>query len=66
VQGALDQYGSLEKVRTLYDALPEPKRLVPVENADHFFAGKLDDVEAAVRDWVRERHPELKAVRGSP
>jgi hypothetical protein len=66
VQGALDQYGSLEKVRTLYDALPEPKRLVPVENADHSFAGKLDDVEAAVRDWVRERHPELKAVRGSP
>lgn len=64
VQGVQDQYGSRENVRTLMETLPVPKRLVFVDGADHFFAGKLDRVEAAVNEWMVERHPELATARG--
>ena len=64
VQGGQDQYGPLENVSKLVEAMPDPKRFVVVEGADHFFAGKLDQVEKAVADWMKERHPELEATRG--
>jgi len=59
IQGSRDQYGARETVEALVSRLPEPKRAVFVQGADHFFAGKLDRVEAALRDWMVERHPEL-------
>lgn len=65
VQGGQDQYGSLENVRALMEKLPEPKRLIIVENADHFFEGKLDQVNGAVSEWMNERHPELESARGA-
>jgi len=55
VQGSKDQYGSRENVEMLFAALLEPKHLVLVEGADHFFAGKLHEVDAALRAWMRER-----------
>ena len=63
VQGARDQYGSEENVRKLVAASPEPKQLVFVDGADHFFAGKLDEVDDAVGEWTTQRHPELAALR---
>jgi hypothetical protein len=65
VQGGQDQYGSQETVRALLETLPEPKRLVVVENADHFFEGKLDQVNRAVSEWMVERHPKLASARGA-
>lgn len=65
VQGGQDQFGSLENVGKLVEAMPDPKRLVVVEGADHFFAGKLGQVEKTVGDWMKERHPELEATRGT-
>jgi hypothetical protein len=65
VQGGQDQYGSQENVRVLMETLPEPKRLVIIENADHFFEGKLDHVNGAVSGWIIERHPELESARGA-
>jgi len=32
----------------------EPKRLVIIPEADHFFAGHLDRMRIALSDWVRE------------
>jgi alpha/beta superfamily hydrolase len=46
-------------VETLVESLPGDNRLVVVEGAEHFFAGKLDKLDAAIRDWLQERHPEL-------
>jgi len=57
VQGAQDQFGSRENVESLFSTLPEPKRLVLVENADHFFTGKLDEVGAAISAWMDESNP---------
>lgn len=65
VQGEHDQYGSAEKMRALYSAVPEPKQLVVVPGADHFFTGKLDKVESAVNEWMHLRHPELAATRST-
>jgi alpha/beta superfamily hydrolase len=58
IQGGNDQFASREKVETLFAALPEPKKLVFVENADHFFTGKLDQMTAALGAWVDERYPD--------
>ncbi len=39
IQGGNDQFGSRANVEALFATMPEPKRLVIVEGADHFFAG---------------------------
>jgi alpha/beta superfamily hydrolase len=57
VQGGNDQFGSREKVEAFFATLPGSKRLVFVENADHFFTGKLDQMAAAIAAWLDERHP---------
>jgi uncharacterized protein len=51
IQGGHDQYGARVGIEALYATLAEPKRLVIVEDADHFFTGKLDEVGAAIDDW---------------
>jgi uncharacterized protein len=61
LQGGNDQFGSREKLETLYATLPEPKRLVVFDGADHFFAGALPKVGQAVEEWVQERHATPKA-----
>ena len=53
IQGANDEHGSRERVEALFTTLTEPKQLVIVPDADHFFAGKLDQVESAIRDWMQ-------------
>lgn len=65
VQGGSDQFGSQQNVNELFDALPEPKKLVIVEGADHFFTGKLDQMTAAIGAWLDERYPDRIAVLDS-
>jgi alpha/beta superfamily hydrolase len=57
VQGGDDEFGSRENVEALFATLPEPKKLVIVEGADHFFSGQLDRVAIAINDWLDSRHP---------
>jgi hypothetical protein len=62
VHGANDEHGEIAKVEVLVESLPGENRLVVVGGADHFFAGKLDQVDAAIRNWLRNRHPEIAAA----
>jgi alpha/beta superfamily hydrolase len=55
VQGEDDEFGGGERIAALVQPLPEPKRLVIVPGADHFFTAKLDAVHAAVADWAAGR-----------
>lgn len=55
VQGGNDEHGAIEKVRTLVASLPGENQLVVIEGADHFFAGKLDRLTAAVSNWFADR-----------
>jgi alpha/beta superfamily hydrolase len=53
VSGDHDQYANAEQLERVVSELPEPKRLVIVPG-DHFFAGHLDEMRAAVGNWLRE------------
>jgi len=55
VHGSDDEYGALEKVKTLVASLPGENHLVVVEGADHFFKGKLDQVDRAITSWIAGR-----------
>jgi hypothetical protein len=52
IQGARDEFGSAVKVSELYDSLAEPKQIHWVQGADHFFAGKLDEVQEVLRQFL--------------
>jgi uncharacterized protein len=55
LQSTHDQYGSRERTEALYEKLPQPKKLVFIESADHFFAGNLPQMGEAFGEWLRER-----------
>jgi alpha/beta superfamily hydrolase len=59
VHGSNDEHGDVRKVESLVASLPGEKRFVVVPGADHFFAGKLDELDRAITSWLRGRHPEL-------
>ncbi len=54
IHGALDTLIPVEKVEGIYSELPEPKKLVKIEGADHFFTGKLDELAGVVRGLTQE------------
>ena len=54
VSGARDQFGPRAKLEALLAALPEPKKLVVIEGADHFFEGRLRELREAIEAWVRD------------
>ena len=54
VSGARDQYGPRAKLEQLVNSLPEPKKLVLIEGADHFFAGRLRELREAIEKWAKE------------
>jgi uncharacterized protein len=61
VQGSADHFGAVEKVTRLAASLPGENHLVVVKGADHFFSGKLDQLDAAITTWLetsvfRPRH----------
>ena len=53
VQGERDQYGPLSTLLPWYAALPEPKRLIVVPGADHFFTEQQAELRAAVSGYFR-------------
>ena len=59
VHGANDQFGARTKVEEVIASLQGEKRLVVVEDADHFFAGHLEEFNAAIAAWLTKRHPSL-------
>jgi alpha/beta superfamily hydrolase len=59
VHGSNDKFGARKKVEEVVAPLPGENRLVVVEDADHFFAGHLDEFNAAIANWLMERHPAL-------
>lgn len=60
VSGSRDQFGPRAKLEQLVNSLPEPKKLVIIESADHFFEGRLREMRDAVELWIRE------TIEGNP
>ena len=59
VQGTEDSFGPKLQVESLFQALPEPKWIHWVEGADHFFTGRLDEMESAVTAFLQEVRGEM-------
>jgi hypothetical protein len=54
VSGSRDQFASPDRLQGLVQSLPEPKKLVIIEAADHFFEGRLREMREAVESWTKE------------
>lgn len=52
VQGEHDEFGNGDAIKRFVATLPEPKALVVVPGADHFFTGKTAALAAAVSEWL--------------
>ena len=54
VSGGNDQFGPRHELEQLVARVPEPKKLVIIEGADHFFSGHMTEMKRAIEEWVRE------------
>jgi alpha/beta superfamily hydrolase len=57
VHGDRDEFGRAESVRALAASLPPQSQAQVriIENADHFFEGRLDEMKLAITAWIIER-----------
>jgi uncharacterized protein len=55
VQGALDRFGDGAAIARLAAGLPPPCTVRVVDDADHFFHGRLDVLQETVASWVAGR-----------
>src|SRR5438270_312137 len=53
VSGGRDQYGPRAELERVVAAAAEPRQLVIVEGADHFFESRLQEVRNAITTWMR-------------
>jgi alpha/beta superfamily hydrolase len=54
VSGDRDQYGSRAELEKLTASLRDPKKLVMIEGADHFFEGRLREMRETIASWINE------------
>ena len=54
VSGSRDQFGPRVQLDEMVQMAAEPKTLVIIDSADHFFEGRLREMRDAVEQWVRE------------
>jgi alpha/beta superfamily hydrolase len=55
VSGGRDQYGPEAELRAIVEAAAPPRELVVVPEADHFFAGRLEQMQSALEEWLVRR-----------
>jgi uncharacterized protein len=54
ISGDHDEFSTPAELLTLVEGVSEPKRLVLIPDADHFFAGHLDEYRTAIESWVQQ------------
>jgi uncharacterized protein len=54
VSGSRDQFGPRAKLEQLVSSLQDPKKLVIIESADHFFEGRLREMREGIEVWVKQ------------
>jgi uncharacterized protein len=53
ISGSRDQYGPIANLEKIVSLAAEPKKFILVEDADHFFEGKIPVMRTATEEWVR-------------
>ncbi len=57
IHGTKDEFAPLEHLQALMLTLPEPKDLILIEGADHFFTGKLEELKSELLRYIRTHSP---------
>ena len=52
VQGDVDEFGGVERLRELVARLRAPVELKVIKGAGHFFDDQLDELKAAITEWA--------------
>ena len=55
LSGDSDAFASPAQLRQITASAAEPKRLVLLAGADHFFTGQLETMQKAMTDWLTEQ-----------
>lgn len=55
LSGDHDQYAPADKLKQITAPAADPKRLMFVPGADHFFAGQLEPMQHALSGWLKEQ-----------
>ena len=63
ISGDHDQFSPAANLRGVFNAAAEPKELVLVEGADHFFEGKLPIMREAIMQWLPRHFPAVNTQR---
>jgi alpha/beta superfamily hydrolase len=53
VHGTADEQAAYELTQAWFETIPAPKQLVSIQGANHFFQGRLGEVQNLVMDFVR-------------
>jgi uncharacterized protein len=54
ISGTEDQYGPRAAIEAVAAGAAPPAKLVWIDGADHFFAGKLEQMQQALSSWLEE------------
>ncbi len=52
VHGSNDEFGDVRKLEEIVSGLPGENKLVVVEDVDHFFKGKIEELGTAISEWM--------------
>ena len=52
ISGDHDQFSSPAQLESLVKSIPDPKKLVLIGGADHFFEGRLREVRDSIEQWL--------------
>ena len=62
ISGANDQYSPRPALEEVFAKAAGPKKLVIIDGAEHFFVGKLDQMQAAVEAWITSLYKPVAAA----
>jgi alpha/beta superfamily hydrolase len=62
ISGANDQYSPRPALEEVVAKAAGPKKLVIIDGAEHFFVGKLDQMQAAVEAWITSLYKPVAAA----
>jgi uncharacterized protein len=65
ISGTNDQYGPRTSLEEVIAHVHPPSQTIWVEGADHFFVGKLDQVQSAIRHWLVSSFALRTSILGS-
>ncbi|HEY0760499.1 MAG TPA: alpha/beta family hydrolase [Acidisarcina sp.] len=65
ISGDQDQYGPHAEVAAAVASAARPADLIWIPQADHFFVGKLPEMQKAIRDWLPIQFPSLRSPQTS-